>query len=58
VPPETRAKDGHFQMVPVTSRITRLFLGTQVQCAQCHDHPFYNNIKQKDSGASTPSCVR
>ena len=48
VPPETRAKDGHFQMVPVTSRITRLFLGTQVQCAQCHDHPFYNNIKQKD----------
>ena len=40
--------DGHFQMVPVTSRITKLFLGTQVQCAQCHDHPFYNNIKQKD----------
>jgi hypothetical protein len=32
--------------VPITSRITRLFLGTQVQCAQCHDHPFYNNIKQ------------
>jgi hypothetical protein len=41
-------KDGHFQMVPLTSRITKLFLGTQVQCAQCHDHPFYNNIKQKD----------
>ncbi len=40
--------DGHFQMVPITSRITKLFLGTQVQCAQCHDHPFYNNIKQKD----------
>ena len=46
--PEAVKKDGHFQMVPVTSRITRLFLGTQVQCAQCHDHPFYNNIKQKD----------
>ena len=40
--------DGHFQMVPITSRVTKLFLGTQVQCAQCHDHPFYNNIKQKD----------
>ena len=49
VPPDSnRDKEGHFQMVPVTSRITRLFLGTQVQCAQCHDHPFYNNIKQKD----------
>ena len=34
-------------MVPITSRITRLFLGTQVQCAQCHDHPFYNDIKQE-----------
>src|SRR5215469_14190921 len=34
-------------MVPLTSRITRLFLGTQVQCAQCHDHPFYSNIKQE-----------
>jgi len=48
VPQDSRAKEGHFQMVPVTSRITKLFLGTQVQCAQCHDHPFYNNIKQKD----------
>jgi hypothetical protein len=46
--PELVKTDGHFQMVPVTSRITKLFLGTQVQCAQCHDHPFYNNIKQKD----------
>ena len=46
--PDLVRTDGHFQMVPVTSRITRLFLGTQVQCAQCHDHPFYNNIKQKD----------
>ena len=46
--PELIKTDGHFQMVPITSRITKLFLGTQVQCAQCHDHPFYNNIKQKD----------
>jgi hypothetical protein len=47
VPQGQRADEGHFQMVPVTSRITRLFLGTQVQCAQCHDHPFYSNIKQE-----------
>ncbi len=46
--PDLVRTDGHFQMAPVTSRITKLFLGTQVQCAQCHDHPFYNNIKQKD----------
>jgi hypothetical protein len=47
VPPAHRSEEGHFQMVPLTSRITRLFLGTQVQCAQCHDHPFYSNIKQE-----------
>ncbi len=47
VPPAHRAEEGQFQMVPITSRITRLFLGTQVQCAQCHDHPFYSNIKQE-----------
>src|SRR4029077_21012121 len=32
--------------VPLTSRITRLFLGTQVQCCQCHDHPFTAGLKQ------------
>jgi hypothetical protein len=47
VPRGNQTADGHFQMVPITSRITRLFLGTQVQCAQCHDHPFYSNIKQE-----------
>ena len=25
--------------VPLTSRTTRLFLGQQIQCTQCHDHP-------------------
>ncbi|HZY83759.1 MAG TPA: DUF1549 domain-containing protein, partial [Gemmataceae bacterium] len=39
-------EEGHFEMIPVTSRITRLFLGTQVQCAQCHDHPFLGSLKQ------------
>jgi hypothetical protein len=47
VPQKHHNEEGQFQMVPITSRITRLFLGTQVQCAQCHDHPFYGNIKQK-----------
>ena len=47
VPPAHRREEGQFQLVPLTSRITRLFLGTQVQCAQCHDHPFYSNIKQE-----------
>jgi hypothetical protein len=47
VPPNHRKQEGQFQMVPLTSRITRLFLGTQVQCAQCHDHPFFSNLKQE-----------
>ena len=46
VPPPRRSEEGQFEMVPITSRITRLFLGTQVQCAQCHDHPFQKTVKQ------------
>jgi hypothetical protein len=41
------ARDGQFNMVPVTSRTTRLFLGLQTQCTQCHDHPFKSQWKQK-----------
>ena len=33
------------QAVPATAVTARLFLGLQVQCTQCHDHPF-NNWKQ------------
>jgi hypothetical protein len=36
-----------FDAVPLTSRTTRLFLGQQVQCTQCHDHPS-NDWKQVD----------
>jgi len=31
---------GKYDMVPVTSRTTRIFLGLRTQCVQCHDHPF------------------
>lgn len=31
--------------VQATAKTTRLFLGVQVQCTQCHDHPF-NDWKQ------------
>ena len=30
---------------PATAKISRIFLGLQVQCTQCHNHPF-NNWKQ------------
>jgi hypothetical protein len=42
VPGDARAKadNGAFDMVPVTSRTTKLFLGLRTQCVQCHDHPF------------------
>jgi hypothetical protein len=33
--------------VPLTSLTTRLFLGQQIQCTQCHDHPS-NDWKQSD----------
>ncbi|HET6326613.1 MAG TPA: DUF1549 domain-containing protein [Planctomycetaceae bacterium] len=29
--------------VPATAMTARLFLGIQVQCTQCHDHPFQND---------------
>jgi hypothetical protein len=46
VPPANRAQEGQFDMVPATGRISQLFLGIQVRCAQCHDHPFEAAIKQ------------
>jgi hypothetical protein len=36
-----------FGAVPLTSFTTRLFLGRQIQCTQCHDHPS-NDWKQAD----------
>jgi hypothetical protein len=39
-------ENGEFNMVPITSRISRLFLGVQTQCCQCHDHPFDAKLKQ------------
>ncbi len=39
----------HLEMgaVPLTSVTTRVFLGQQIQCTQCHDHPS-NDWKQAD----------
>jgi hypothetical protein len=45
---DKRTAEGHFDVVPVTSRTTRLFLGRQVQCVQCHDHPFNPDWKQQE----------
>src|SRR5262249_52004964 len=45
-PQARRREDGRFQMVPITSRITRLFLGIQTQCTQCHNHPSDPSLKQ------------
>lgn len=42
-----KVEDGKFEAVPITSRVTRLFLGLQTQCVQCHDHPFNKEWTQK-----------
>jgi hypothetical protein len=47
VPAGKRNEEGQYEMVPLTSRIARVFLGTQIQCAQCHAHPFFNSLKQE-----------
>jgi hypothetical protein len=39
---------GRFDAVPITSRVTRLFLGLQTQCTQCHDHSFNKEWVQGD----------
>ncbi|MFO0809650.1 MAG: DUF1549 domain-containing protein [Gemmataceae bacterium] len=41
-------REGHFDFVPVTSRTSRLFMGLQTQCVQCHDHPFNPEWKQQN----------
>lgn len=41
-------KDGKYDAVPITSRVTKLFLGLQSQCVQCHDHPFHKEYLQSD----------
>jgi len=37
---------------PATAITARLFLGTQVQCTQCHNHPFNNWQQQQFHGLS------
>ena len=46
--PDKQGELGKFDAVPVTSRVTRLFLGLQTQCTQCHDHPFNKEWVQSD----------
>lgn len=36
------------QATPATAVTARLFLGQQISCVQCHDHPFAKGIRQQD----------
>lgn len=47
-PEEKRRDFGPFDAVPITSRVTKLFLGLQTHCTQCHDHPFNKEWVQAD----------
>lgn len=35
------------QAVPATAFVARTLLGTQIHCAQCHKHPFYDVTQQE-----------
>lgn len=48
IPADRRHDEGYAEFLPATSRAMRLLLGLQIQCAQCHDHPFNPLWKQKD----------
>src|SRR5262249_6785588 len=39
--------NGRYDMGPVTSRTTRLFLGFRTPCGQCHDHSLSDDWKQQ-----------
>ena len=39
---------GKYDNVPITSRVTRMFLGIQTQCTQCHNHPQAKEWLQSD----------
>lgn len=41
-------KFGKYDNVPITSRVTKMFLGIQTQCTQCHDHPQAKEWVQAD----------
>jgi hypothetical protein len=45
---EDLGKNGKYDAIPITSRVTRLFLGIQCQCTQCHNHPFVKEYVQED----------
>ena len=47
-PAADRLANGPFDAVPLTSRVTKLFLGLQTQCTQCHDHPLDKQWMQAD----------
>lgn len=36
------------QATPATAVTARLFLGEQISCVQCHDHPFSKEVRQQD----------
>jgi len=46
LPKKQWAEDGRFDLAPFTDRIGRFFLGTDLNCVRCHDHPYNPDLKQ------------
>ncbi len=47
VPAKNQPGDGQFNMEPLTDHSCRAFLGLNLDCCRCHDHPFTAEITQK-----------
>jgi hypothetical protein len=48
LPEKEWEKYGQHDMIPLTGKVFRVLHATRMQCVECHDHPFYGDLRQGD----------